>query len=353
MSETENFLETALNRAGLDPEKFPNLLESYEYSECFIHSARAEMQAKLSADNANLDVVAFGSVARREMTRASDFDFLVITYGIGLRSAEQQFLDQAEELRSKLPDSTDGEQSELRQPGSTGMFGIIVPAQEFYQNVGLQADTNHSHSRRMLLLEESVSLGRPDLHCKLLDVALDRYVSCHEFKASKPPRFLLNDILRYWQTIAVDYQAKIPGKPPYGVRYLKLRISRKLVFAASLAPLCLCQRKSSADELKNHLLYSFTQPALIRFLELAQVFEGNQKALDCIETCLCVADEFSGRLRDEQWRETVEHAAKNGTSWETPDFIVAREASKELQCSLVRLFSLPPLLEFKDAYMLF
>ena len=50
------------------------------------------------------------------------------------------------------------------------------------------------------------------------------------------PRFLLNDIVRFWRTMAVDYASKQRdrGGEEYGLRNAKLRMSRKLIFASGL-----------------------------------------------------------------------------------------------------------------------
>jgi hypothetical protein len=50
------------------------------------------------------------------------------------------------------------------------------------------------------------------------------------------PRFLLNDIVRFWRTMAVDFASKQRdrGGQGWGLRNAKLRMSRRLIFASGL-----------------------------------------------------------------------------------------------------------------------
>lgn len=61
----------------------------------------------------------------------------------------------------------------------------------------------------------------------LLEPGSDKY---------RVPRFLLNDIVRFWRTMAVDFASKQRDRAGkgWGLRNAKLRMSRKLIFASGM-----------------------------------------------------------------------------------------------------------------------
>jgi hypothetical protein len=173
-------------------------------------------------------------MARREMSGASDFDYLILAHGL---------VPDARKFRSYRAACVDWCQKRaLAFPGQTGIFGRVVSATELVEQIGLEFDTNASLTRRILLLEEGVSVFQPDLHRQLIEVTIKRYLDGQSLDEHGVPRFLVNDITRYWRTIAVDYQAKVwqrLDRTNWGLRYLKLRIPRKLTFVGSVIPLFL------------------------------------------------------------------------------------------------------------------
>jgi hypothetical protein len=290
--------------------------------------------------DSNLDVVVLGSLARGEVTRDSDFDYLVVAHGLSKQPDETRLLlTRVDELREKL---------NLLGPGQTGMFGRVVAAPDLTERIGLEQDTNNTHSLRILLLEESRSVRYPALHDALVEAILGRYLVEYRQPKIGVPRFLLNDVVRYWRTLAVDYQAKRWGEwtratgraegLKWGLRYLKLRVSRKLAYAGTLASLLLpAALQQPADVLL--LKQQFALPALARLAQLHSVFpsDGNHER-QALGAVLKIADEFVGMLANHEARTAVSSVTDPHSEPNDTHFGRWRQRGNDLQEALEVIF---------------
>lgn len=231
-------------------------------------------------DNDGLDIVLCGSFGRGELTRSSDCDYLILVHGnLGDTAVIPKL--------SKHLSTAIGEEG-LEPPGTQGLFGDFAVSSEMFGRIGLESDSYLNTTRRMLLLTESVSAYQPSIREAALDTLIRRYCEDYRDRSSEDglpvPRFLLNDLLRYWRTLAVDYGAKQwrAGVQRDQLRYAKLRTSRKILFAGSLAPLLEAKRRAVGtqvyDELYEHLSSSFRPPPLARLMNLYEKLgeEGRQ-----------------------------------------------------------------------------
>lgn len=183
-------------------------------------------------------IVVFGSLARQEWTSKSDVDWTLLIDG----QADPQHLEIAQAVAGRL-----GKHGFLA-PGTTGIFGNMTFSHDLVQKIGGREDTNENTTRRVLLLQESVAFGKPDAHDRVLRLILSRYLKDdrglrYGTLPYKVPRFLLNDIVRYWRTVTVDFVEKQRGQAGigWGLRNAKLRMSRKLIFATGMLSCFSCQ----------------------------------------------------------------------------------------------------------------
>ncbi len=171
------------------------------------------------------------------MTDASDCDFLVLVHGLAphnrITKAIQQVADLAREKR-------------YGDVGTQGVFGDFAIGTELMARIGLDADTNVNTTRRLLVLFESVPVFNEDVRTDLIRQLLERYCTDYDPASGrrnhdriKVPRFLLNDLIRYWRTMAVDFGAKQwrSVRTEWHLRYVKLLTTRKILYAGSLMSL--------------------------------------------------------------------------------------------------------------------
>lgn len=207
-------------------------------------------QRRLLSSDASL--VLFGSFARREMLEGSDFDWSLLIDGV----VNNDHAEQAKLIDAGIVTA------ELNSPGSSGTFGNLVFSHELVHRIGGGADSNANLTRRMLMLLESrpFSLSGADsskeVWNNVLKSILERYFEEDHFSPEARrtvPRFLLNDLTRFWRTICVDYAAKHheqAGKK-WALRNSKLRFSRKLLYASGLAFCLSCQLDRPPVNLRN------------------------------------------------------------------------------------------------------
>jgi len=86
---------------------------------------------------------------------------------------------------------------------------------DIIHQIGGQNDTHRYTTQRILLLLESAPIGRSNqAHERIIRGVVSRYLEedTHLLTADsrqyRIPRFLLNDIVRFWRTMAVDFARK-------------------------------------------------------------------------------------------------------------------------------------------------
>jgi len=198
-------------------------------------------------------IVVFGSLARNECTSKSDVDWTLLIDG----QADPQHLEVAQHVAGRL------KKGRFQAPGTTGIFGNMTFSHDLIQKIGGREDTNENTTRRVLLLQESVTFGKPDAYERVLRLIISRYLKDDRglrfgSLPYKVPRFLLNDIVRYWRTVTVDFVEKQRGQAGHGwgLRNAKLRMSRKLIFATGMLSCfsceLLCSPEARRELLRRH-----------------------------------------------------------------------------------------------------
>ena len=270
--------------------EFPALFDAREDTSRELEKRRRALQ-DVERDE-DVAVVLMGSWGRLEATAESDDDYMCLVEG------ERR---PAEEVRPSVEEAWRGMGSEGKLPGEEDIFGVPAFSAEL-RTIGLEDDGNKNLTRRMLLLLESKwALGEDTFRRVKRDV-LEDYLRDLD-KDYHPPRFLLNDVFRYWRTIAVDFERKHRDRSgkEWGLRNAKLRTSRQLLFASGLLPALEC-RQLRVDEYAPFLAEQFDATPVDR---IASCFLRHRRADSGVRT-LRAYDAFLAMLDDEASRQELE-----------------------------------------------
>ncbi len=296
---------------------------------------RRERFASLDVDD-DAAVVLTGSWGRHEITSESDDDFNVLFEGASRTDAQPSVENPADILGA-------------RPPGREDTFANHVWLDDLRGKIGRDEDSNVNLMRRMLLILESVPVSGEAVHTRVRRALLAGYLEAN-VKDHRPPRFLLNDLVRDRRTIAVDFESKMRAREGegWGLRNAKLRLSRKALFAGGLLPVLECYRYSAADMLDS-LDERMSIPPLDR---LADAFIAHG-AIDPVVRVLNAYDEFLGILNDPEKRHELSELALLD-SQDSPLFARIAELGKEFEAGLLALlFDDPELRRWVRDYLIF
>lgn len=310
---------------------FPNLLAARARTAGELAVARERLAGV--AHDADAAIALFGSWGRAELTAGSDDDWLIVVAG-----------ERRDEVRPSIEDVA----AVLgREPGAQEVFGRVAFADELAGHIGLDEDTNRNLTRRMLLLLESVAVVGDDAHRASREHVLDGYLR-DDVKDHRPPRFFLNDVIRYWRTITVDFVGKerAGGGEKGALRNLKLRLNRKVLFAGGLVPLLLCHRLR-AEDIRPELVRQFAMPATDRLAESFLEFD-----VDAGVRALSAYDRWIGMLDDDETRAELAALTREAGD-RSRAFRTARRHSEDLQNGLLALLFETPLLPLVREYGIF
>jgi predicted nucleotidyltransferase len=206
-------------------------------------------------------IVVFGSLARKDWTK-SDVDWTLLIDG----QADPGHLGIAQKVAQRLEDEG------FTGPGSSGIFGSMTFSHDLIQKIGGREDTNENTTRRVLLIQESEVFGKPDAYTRTLKHILSRYLKDDRGLRFgtipfQVPRILLNDIVRYWRTVTVDFvdKQRVQAGHGWGLRNAKLRMSRKLIFATGMLTCFSCELLSGNDA-REDLLKSHSTVAMEEYI---------------------------------------------------------------------------------------
>jgi len=268
-----------------------NIRKAESYSEGVLRMLRDAMETlSLPPD---LTVVVVGSLARREASEQSDVDYFVIQK----KGSGRDVLKEVGLVIESLG---------LKAPSPTGAFAQAVKHSQFLKKIGGNNESNDDLTRRMLFLLESEWIYGREMYESTFRDAINLYIREH-ITQHQLARFFLNDLIRYYRTICVDFEYKTAsiGKS-WGDRNIKLMFSRKLLYFSGIL--------AAAETAQS--TYEYKRSRLIALLRKTPIQRMTDVCGDEAGRVMIRYDQFLGWMSDESRRKLLKETTDDRSSHE-------------------------------------
>lgn len=185
----------------------------------------------------DLCIFAAGSLARYETGRSSDLDLFFIGDRAD-RNPKERSISRLQEIEAFADLVRLNADLHLEPFSGDGRYLKIHELSDIINGTGTaEDDSENLFTTRLLLLLESKPIAGHIVYSRAVAEVLKMYFRDGRGRKGYRPLFLLNDILRYWRTLCLNYEQarREDGKPWWKVN-LNLKFPRKLtVFSTVLA----------------------------------------------------------------------------------------------------------------------
>jgi len=260
--------------------------------------------------------------SRCEASEASDLDRFII---IDTYEKDDSNFYKDEEISIHTKDEFKSTMDEIvlnhikKDAGSTGTFGVdaVVTIEDLLTNMGGQNDDNIQFSRRMLFLLEGKCLYNDELFQTFRRNLIEKYiketVSDHQLS-----RFFLNDIIRFYRTMATDFEYKVSeGGKSWGVRNIKLTFSRKLLYFGGILTVAETAQKTRETKIIETL----------KLLDMSPLERINAISVSGADKVFKSYNYFLEKLSNQAIRDELDKATVEQTANDNPE--IFREMKNE------------------------
>jgi len=230
-----------------------NIKAREEYSKNKLDEVRQKISIQCNEDkdlkrySNNFTIIVGGSYARLEASEESDMDYFIVCQDVKCQEVLKSKSKCIQECIQKTG---------IKNAAPDGAFGEIETIKEMTENVGGRNDINAKITRRILFLIEGIALYNKSVFNQYREKLIKKYIS-DKITDHQLSMFLLNDIIRYYRTVCVDFEYKTAeaGKP-WGTRNIKLIYARKLLYFSSILVCAETAQRDYEDKVKitNDLL---------------------------------------------------------------------------------------------------
>jgi predicted nucleotidyltransferase len=163
-------------------------------------------KAKHAKAFSHLTIYTAGSYGRLEASKHSDIDLFFVlskprSFFEEIRVPEIRLLSELVEI---------GYMMSFPKFSNDGHFLKLLFLNDILDNLGSPADDYYNHfTARMLLLLESKPIYGAEIYTRLLNETIKSYFRDYEHHPTDfRPTFLINDIIRFWKTLCLNYEHK-------------------------------------------------------------------------------------------------------------------------------------------------
>lgn len=264
-----------------------------DFSRNNLDAIRKDMAASMDISSDRHVVIIAGSLGRQEAHAGSDVDAFIL-------SEEPAESNESKDILSKLKLTVESPTIGLKMAKSTGAFAVQCQLDQLINNIGGNDDTNQSLTQRILILVEGVGLDeKAGLEAR--NKILSRYLYDLQDNDDRRAVFLLNDVIRYYRTICVDYEyKKTETDKAWAVRLMKLRHSRKLLYFSALLPLL--ESMHLDKDRAAWLISQFTELTALERIVLLLAKYGDSGHWEILERY----DTFLALMQDDEKRQSLD-----------------------------------------------
>lgn len=255
-------------------------------------------------DSTKYTIVTTGSFGREEASEESDLDVFIFCENAATKEKILEKKVEIEEVINRFIS---------KQVGDTGTFGAdaISIFDDILKNIGGSNDSNETLTRRMLFLLEGKSIYNKEVFNQYRNILITKYVEATSDGVGID-KFILNDIIRYYRTITTDFQYKVEqdGKS-WGLRNIKLRFSRKLLYYAGVLTVAAVSNSSNRSCRVEEISRLLDIPVLRRIYHITDIH--NQKDGEetvSVDSIFKQYDHFLEIISNEEQRKSLESIKK-------------------------------------------
>lgn len=270
---------------------------------------RAELARDSLFGGKDLMIFCAGSIARKEVGKKSDLDVFVTSTD---PKANENLLYQYTLFGRLIDLNKNLGYSEF---SNNGRFLKIYNAADVQDKTGTPVDDSENlFTARMLLLLESEYLSNQHLYQNQVKSIVHNYFRDSADKRAFKPLFLLNDILRYWRTLCLNYeQRRKDPSQPWRKKNINLKFARMLTVYSTVLAIVAFPMETEKQILTivnmtpmDRLVHGLSE------LKDNALLEGFPAFLGCYENFLKwkEMDDIDGVLKDDELKTTIRQNAE-------------------------------------------